>query len=402
MLSRRSFLKTSSLITLSPWVPSIFNRTALAAGPTKDAPVLVVIQMDGGNDGINTVVPYQDDAYARVRSKLRLKTDDLHKLSDQVALHHEMKAAAELFRDGRLSIVQGVGYPNPDRSHFTSMRIWESGYRDELRLSEDGWLGRALDMSVNTTSEIPAADAVHVGEQETPLALWGKRSTAISMKDSADLVLDLDALNTHPLVTTSNDATLRDFAARQVASTLHNADAFVRRSQSDNTKTAKYPDSKLASQLKLVSQLIQGNSPARVFYAIQSGYDTHSSQLNTHGRLLREFSTSLQAFLEDLRAAKLDDRVVVLAFSEFGRRVTENDSEGTDHGTAGPVFVAGMPVKGGLVGLTPSLTDLEDGDLRVQTDFRQVYASILEQWFKIPSHKILGGPFEGLELFQGA
>lgn len=396
MITRRSFLQTSSLISLSPWIPGIFSGTAQAAEASKDAPVLVVIQLDGGNDGINTVVPYQDDAYANARSELRLKPDELHKLDDHVALHKEMKSAFELFNDGRLSIIHGVGYPNPNRSHFESMRIWQSGYRDEQRTNEDGWLGRALDLTVNPAADSLSADAIYTGEQELPLTLWGKRSNAVSVQRASDLSLDLEAFQDRSAKVASNDETLETFAARQVASAVTAASEFSKRTKSETANATKYPNNGLASQLKLISQLLQSDSGARVFYAIQSGYDTHSSQLNTHGRLLREFTTSLSAFLDDLRATKLDERVIVLAFSEFGRRVAENDSQGTDHGTAGPVFIAGSKINPGQIGHVPSLTDLVDGDLKTQIDFRQVYATILEKWFKLSSQRILGEKYEAL------
>lgn len=401
MLSRRSFLQTSSLISLSPLLPGIFCRTAQAASASVDSRVLVVIQLDGGNDGINTIVPFQDDAYGQARSELRLKTDELHKLDDHVGLHPEMKAAKSLFDDGRLSIIHGVGYPNPDRSHFRNMRIWQSAYLDESRTNESGWLGRALDATLPVTGDATSANSIHVGDQETPLTLWGRRSTSISLNKAEDFELDLDAIRSGTIPVASNDETLRNFAARQVVSAITAADDFAKRKTSSAASaTATYPDNKLASQLKFISQLIQGQSPARVFYAIQTGYDTHYDQLGQHARLLREFSGGLKAFLDDLRAAKLDDRVVVLAFSEFGRRVRESDSKGTDHGTAGPVFVAGTPVRSGQVGHSPSLTDLDDGDLKSQFDFRQIYATILDKWLNVSSKKILGASFEGLNLFN--
>jgi uncharacterized protein (DUF1501 family) len=161
-----------------------------------------------------------------------------------------------------------------------------------------------------------------------------------------------------------------------------------------------YPNTQLGSWLKLVSQLLKSGSRARVFYTTQSGYDTHSSQLYTHSRLLREFSDALKSFLDDLKEAQLEDRVVMLAFSEFGRRVKENDSQGTDHGTAGPVFLAGIPNRGGLIGNRPDLSDLDYGDLKMQFDFRQVYATFLDQWFELDPERILGASFDTLPLLS--
>lgn len=220
------------------------------------------------------------------------------------------------------------------------------------------------------------------------------------MKNADDLILHLNPVRSERGVNVKED-TLGNFAVRQVASAIVAADEFSKnQKQSNPADSTKYPDTKLAGQLKFISQLIRGDSSARVFYAIQSGYDTHYDQLGDHGRLLREFSNSLKAFLDDLRASRLEDRVVVLAFSEFGRRVQENDSKGTDHGIAGPVFLAGSSIRGGQVGQLPSLTDLAEGDLKPLIDFRQVYASILDQWLKIPSRKVLGDNIKGLDLFK--
>jgi uncharacterized protein (DUF1501 family) len=396
MLTRRRFLQASSLISLSPVLPSILANTARAAAASPDAKVLVVIQLDGGNDGINTVVPYADDGYGRARDKLRLEIDKLHKLNDQVGLHPSMRGAKELFDDGRLCVVQGVGYPNPDRSHFRSMRIWQTARFDDERHDSYGWLGGALDEWALQHNSDAAANAIYVGEQETPVALWARRSAATTLLTAEDLKLTLGSRPAaSPHDSQGEDSSLGQFVSKQVLSAYAAADEFQRQ-QSHNQATAgnDYPDTPLGSRLKLVSQLLKSGAQSRVFYTLQSGYDTHSAQLYTHARLLREFSDAIKAFLDDLKTAKLDDRVLVLAFSEFGRRVSENDSQGTDHGTAGPVFLAGKPVKGGLVGNSPDLTNLDGGDLKMQMDFRQVYAAILDDWLGVKSENVLGKSFQ--------
>ncbi len=396
MLSRRRFLQASSLLSLSPVLPSILGSTARAATASPDARVLVVVQLDGGNDGINTVVPYADDGYGRARDKLRLETDKLHKLDDRVGLHPSMRAAKALFDDGRLCIVQGVGYPNPDRSHFRSMRIWQTARFDDDRHDGYGWLGSALDQWTLQRNEAAAANAIYVGEQETPVALWSRRSTATALSAAEDLKLTLVPMSASPPPSASGDQTsLEQFVSKQILSAYAAADEFAREQSARQASGGiDYPDSSLGSQLKLVSELLKSGAHARVFYTMHSGYDTHSAQLYTHSRLLREFSDATKAFLDDLKAAKLDDRVVVLAFSEFGRRVKENDSQGTDHGTAGPVLLAGSPVKGGLVGSAPDLVNLDGGDLKMQLDFRQVYAAILDDWLAIDPKTVLGESFE--------
>jgi len=407
MLSRRSFLQSSAIVSLTPLLPAIVARTARAAGAAPDARALVVIQLDGGNDGINTVVPYADDNYAKARVRLRLEMEKLHKLNDYAALHPNMKGAKELFDDGRLAIVQGVSYPNPNRSHFESMKIWQTANREADLTGGDGWLGRALDRQIAADAQHKPKHSIYVGAQETPVALWGRQSEAVAMTREDDLELQLKigvAMFTDGSAGVGNpgaDRAVDQFVVREVLSAYDAARQFQeRRARAPAETGATYPDTQLATQLRLVSQLLKADSPARVYYAMQTGYDTHSSQLDTHSQLLRELSEAMKTFLNDLKSAQLDDRVVVLAFSEFGRRVAENDSAGTDHGTAGPVFLAGTPVRGGLIGGPPMLADLQEGDLKSQHDFRQVYATLLDNWLGVSSKEVLGAAFEHLPILN--
>ncbi|WP_197531031.1 DUF1501 domain-containing protein [Posidoniimonas corsicana] len=378
-------------------LPYAFTRSAFAAGAEADAKSLVVIQLDGGNDGLNTVVPYGDDGYGRSRNKLRLDADKLHKLDDHTGLHPSMRAAKELFDEGRLAIVQGVGYPNPDRSHFRSMKIWQTASFDDADHDGYGWLGRALDANEHTDASAPGA--IYVGDQETPVALWGRRSQATALSREEDLRLML-APAFQDVQAQGPDASLSAFVSRQTLSAVAASQEFDRQ----QTRTAEvghgYPSTGLGMRLKLVSQLLKSGSQARVYYTAQSGYDTHSSQLFTHSRLLGEFSNALKAFLDDLKSAGLDDRTVVVAFSEFGRRVKENDSQGTDHGTAGPVFLAGPSVAGGLLCAAPDLPDLQDGDLRTGVDFRRIYATLLSNWLGVNPASVLAGVHEELPLLR--
>jgi uncharacterized protein (DUF1501 family) len=385
MLSRRRFiLHSSSLISLSPLVPTMLCRAAQAAPLEADGKVLVVIQLDGGNDGLNTVVPYADDGYTRARVKLRLETRELHKLDDRVGLHPRMKSAKALFDDGRLAIVQGVGYPNPDKSHFRSMRIWQTASMDDAAHNAYGWLGQALDRST-ALRESGEAAAIYVGEEQTPVALWGRRSAATALSRLDDLTLTRGAGPSMSTAATDKPTTdsgsVDQFVTRQVLSAYAAAEQFRRHELATRqSHPSKYPDNALAGRLELIARLLKGGSRSRVFYTAQSGYDTHASQLQTQAELLGDLSSALKAFLDDLKEAKLDDRVLVLAFSEFGRRVEENDSQGTDHGTAGPVLLAGPSVKPGLHGRVPSLSDLVAGDLKSSIDFREVYSTVLGKW----------------------
>lgn len=395
MISRRRFIQSSSIVSLAPMVPQVFASAAAASTPGSDEKILVVIQLDGGNDGLNTVVPYADDNYAKARKKLRIPTDKVLGINDELGLHPAMKSAKQLFDDGLLSIVQGVGYPNPDRSHFRSMRIWQTASFDDDKHDQEGWLGKALDHSSFTG----AKDCVYVGRQETPVSLWSRRSNATSIASAQDLELvDPRAAAAVDRLPNSSQTELEQFVSKQVLS------AYTSAKEMGNIKTKQsttaYPRTRLGSQLELIGKLLKSSSKTRIYYTTQYGFDTHSNQLYAHTSLLRDYSKALKAFLDELKHAGLSDRVVVMTFSEFGRRVHENDSAGTDHGTAGPVFLAGESVKAGLLGSAPDLSKLNDGDLAVQYDFRQVYATILDQWLGVDADSILGGKHERLPLLR--
>jgi uncharacterized protein (DUF1501 family) len=384
------------------------TRLAHAAAAQPDSKILVVIQLDGGNDGINTVVPYGDDGYGRNRDVLRLDSARLHKINDHVGLHPQMRAAKELYDDGRLTIVQGVGYPNPNRSHFESMRIWQTARFDAEEHQGYGWLGRALDVRAtnNTKSGAAQPSAIYAGPEEVPVALWGRRSEAISLTSLGDMKLPFAADQLSPRAHSADAAAPDDeglelFVSRQLLSSYTAADQFQQQIRSGpEGEAAKYPSTKLAGNLELISQLIKSGSQARVFYTQQGGYDTHAAQLYTHAQLLGEFSSALKTFLDDLKGAGLEDRVITLAFSEFGRRVKENSSQGTDHGAAGPVFVAGRKSIGGLVGAAPSLSELDEGDLKMNVDMREIYAAVLEDWLSMNAATVLGGSFAKTKLFE--
>jgi uncharacterized protein (DUF1501 family) len=393
MLTRRDLLKRSALISLAPAVPGFLSRTAMAARADHDGRVLVVVQLDGGNDGINTVVPYGDLEYGRLRKELSLPSDRLCRLTDHVGLHPSMRRAADMVDDGRLAIIQGVGYPNPDRSHFRSMAIWQTAQVDKQGPEVNGWLGRALDGAGVTGG--PAA--VFVGDRDVPRALRGRRTVTASFADPADLTLAI------PMASAgapgpSVDDDLAAFVNRTVTAAYATALELSAAATRKDESAVRFPDSELGQHLELVARSIKAGATARVYYAIQSGYDTHAVQLPTHAQLLGDFSRAIRAFLDDLAAANEADRVVLLAFSEFGRRPAENGSLGTDHGTAGPMFLAGPKVRAGLVGQSPRLGELVDGDLKWSIDFRRVFATLLDQWFGLPAETVLGQRFENLPL----
>lgn len=395
--TRRQFLRRSSLIAMAPTIPLFLRSTAEANTSSHQENILVVIQLDGGNDGINTVVPIADEGYAKHRSELRLKSDQLIKLTDEVSLHPSLKPVADLFEDGKLAIVQGVGYPNPNRSHDVSMATWQTARFDREDHQSFGWLGRAMDSRPNSLSN-GNPDSILLGSENPPVALRGRRSTSVSLADLSDLQLRNEVQLRSAANSDQDD--LLSFTRRATLEARATADLIEEAAGSSAGDKSHYPDTQLASRLGSIAQLIKAGFNTPMYYAIQSGYDTHAVQLPLHSRLLRELAGAMKAFQDDLAMAGLADRVLTLCFSEFGRRVQENASQGTDHGTAGPVFFMGSKVSAGLIGSPASMTDLDEGDLKMQFDFRRVYATVLDDWLSTPSDKVLGEPFEHLPLLN--
>jgi uncharacterized protein (DUF1501 family) len=389
MPSRRDFLRVglrgSSLIALAPTVPGFLARTARGAYADRDGRVLVVIQLDGGNDGINTVVPFADEGYARHRKALRLPKDQLIKIDDCVGLHPAMREAGKLVESGRLAIVPGVGYPNPSRSHFRSMAVWQTGRLDPEDQGGPGWIGRGLDAA----GAGGRGESLFIGSGAPPAALRGRRAVAQALERMEDLVLAPQVEPNRGALADEPGDDLAAFVRRSTLDAYTAADRLAGLTRNRDTE-ARYPATGLADRLRTIARLLKGGYAARVFYTTQGGYDTHAGQLFPHAQRLGELSGALRAFLDDLAGGGLADRVLVLGFSEFGRRVSENGSAGTDHGTAGPVLLAGTAVRPGLAGPYPSLTDLEAGDLKMSVDFRRVYATVCEDWLGLHADPALG------------
>lgn len=403
--SRRAFLKsalgTSTLLSVGLDVPAFLARSAWAASKAAGERVLVVVQLSGGNDGINTVVPFADEAYAKNRVVLRIAPQQVLKVNDALGLHPQLTGFARLLDEGRLAIVQGVGYPNPDRSHFRSMDIWHSAQPEALN-PQDGWLGRTI--ARFPESEGRDVPALHLGAQELPLALVS-RDRAVPSVDSLEnfqLQASGGALGTSALAQLAQSPReadpLLDFVQRSTLA-AYSSSQQVQEALQEDRSGVNYPGFALARKLRNIAQLIDAGLATRIYYVSLDGFDTHANQLQAHAALLNELSSSLTAFADDLAQRGHLDRVLVMTFSEFGRRVKENASQGTDHGTAAPLFVLGGKLKPGLFGEYPSLTDLDgEGDLKHQVDFRRVYATLLDEWLGCDSREILGARFEPLPL----
>jgi uncharacterized protein (DUF1501 family) len=415
--TRRDFLRTglgsSTLLACGLSVPAFLARTAnLLAAESKTAPtgrVLVVLQLDGGNDGLNTVVPYADDAYLKHRPRLHIPATNLHKIDDRMGLHPALTGLSELLQAGRLAIVQSVGYPNPNRSHFESMRIWHAAH---LGATADtpGWLARTIDGGLGGRNA--DSPALHISGSLLPQALYGSMRQVpslltlaqfrrrVGVPESAGAAGQRAALDEVAGLERGEGGSLLQFVQR-TAVISYTSSARLESVVRGKAGPEGYPDNNpLAQRFRLIAQLIKAGLGTSIYYTQLGGFDTHANQLGTHFSLLAEMGTALKAFLDDLTKSGDAGRVVVLVFSEFGRRLSENASNGTDHGTAAPVLLAGGGVRAGLHGPCPNLVDLADGDPKHAVDFRQVYAALLDGWLGCPSEAILGEKFGRLDVLK--
>lgn len=403
--SRREFLKASSVLALGAAAPAFWQRVALAApqadqAGTKDT-VLVVVQLTGGNDGLNTVIPFRDPEYTRARPVLQQPAGRVKKINDELAFHPSMSGFAKLLEQSQLGIVQGIGYPNPNRSHFDSMDIW---HKASFSAAEPfGWLGRSLEKLGGD------ATALHIGSDESPLALVGPSARSSSLRSLAEFQLKVAAGGDDPAKRrvieklaysgAAGSGGLLDLVKQSAQQTYRSAEKLRRVGQEYNTPV-KYPSTGLAARMKLIAQLISADCNERVYYTTHGGFDTHSDQLLAHANLLEELSDAVAAFQEDIKHHGQEKRVLTMTFSEFGRRVRENGSAGTDHGAASQMFLIGDAAQSGPIGAHPSLTDLEQGDLKFHTDFRRVYATLLDQWLHVSSRDVLGETFAPVSILR--
>ena len=415
MFNRRQFLtrtlQGSSLVALGSVVPEFLVNTARAAEKDKDT-VLVVIEMNGGNDGLNTVIPYNDDLYHKYRPTLRHKKDQVVVLNDQLGLNPGMNGFRSLWEQGQLAVVQGVGYPNPDRSHFESMDIWQTA--DPRRNIGTGWLGRSVNELQSAGGFVPI---LHIGSDRLPVAVQGTPGGAVSINNRQPFKLDLGGgtvaqQKARRKLLEELSAPDRDDGAddilqfvrlrqlRTMTSVERLQELLSKQRMRPNTlfgPNGPYPPNSLPMQLQLVANLIITGFGTRIFYVMIDGFDTHSRQAEGHRQLLSQLADGINNLFNLLKPGGHDKRVLVMTFSEFGRRVQENGSKGTDHGAASCLFVAGPALKGGIVGKHPSLKDLDSGDLKYAIDFRRVYGTLLDEWLHCDSKAVLGGKFEHLD-----
>jgi uncharacterized protein (DUF1501 family) len=416
-MNRRQFLIRSSsfiaALTAGAWATQLPLKAEIMEGMTtssaatagRRAPVLVIVQLAGGNDGINTLIPYGQGAYYDARPTLAYKEKEILDLNGQVGLHPSLRGLKKLWDEGKLGIVQGVGYPEPNRSHFRSKDIWQTGVPERIETS--GWIGRYLESALskdpNPLKAIEigkySSKALQTGNVSAPLLKsiesyqWLNPNTPNDQKNrlarAFQSMYGLQLNNTKIQVTASRGT--------DAYSSVSAIQSLV--SQYDNR--TEYPAGAFAEDLRLVVKLLSSGSGTRVFWTELDGFDDHADERGQHAELLAVYDNAISAFYQDLELHGLAEDVVVLTFSEFGRRVKENGTGGTDHGAAAPVFLLGGRVSGGMYGEYPSLTKLDNnGDLKYNVDFRSIYASLLDGWLGGDVKEVLGKSYETFPWFR--
>ena len=395
-ISRRRFIQLTGAGALAAIAPSLTIEAIANAAITRPlplgTPILVVVTLYGGNDGLSTVVPYRNSVYQTLRPQIALSENEVLPLDNELALNGSMIGMKSLWDRNQVAIIRGVGYPNPDRSHFSSMAIWQSASRQATR---SGWLGRWVD-----TQSDDALLAISLGSVLPPLLAGNKRSGSVLPLGGLNIPTGQLALDCKKMALPStSDSPLQAMAARTLGNLFQISDDVTPILKQPAPPASDLPTSiggnagsetNLTQQLEIVAKLIAAGAPTRVWSVSLGGFDTHADEKRSQSALLGAVSNSLSRFLSQIRSTNRKSDVVVLAYSEFGRRVRGNASQGTDHGTSGPVFVLGEKVKGGFYGDNPSLNSLINDDLAVTTDFRDIYATLLEKVLGTPAEQVLG------------
>lgn len=405
LLSRRDIVKSGGMIAVGlvapRWLATIAHSDLLSqaqGGKASGDTVLIVCQLSGGNDGLNTVVPWANKKYYELRPTIGIAEDQVLKINNDLGFNPALKGLAELYTQKKVAIIQNVGYPRPNRSHFKSMDIWQSASPESAM--KNGWIGRHFDQQQALGALNPV---VALGlSTDKPLALNGEHASIpcfASLADIQSMFGDPDAERLLRQIQGADAKAGSDTRVVQQANkTALDAMSLLSKQLSGYAPKQTYGTDVFGNGFKQIAQLIATSPQTRVVYMSAGGFDTHARQPDQHTKLLTGFGNAISAFQKEMEAIGKADKVVVLVFSEFGRRCFENASAGTDHGAAAPMFVIGSKVKGGVYGPMPDLNDLQDGDLKFKIDFRQVYATALDGWMGGDSEVVLGKSFEKIGL----
>lgn len=395
LFKRKEFIQVGSLATAAMMLPKFLKAFEAQHMVPPGNKVVVILQLSGGNDGLNTVIPVRNDLYYKARPKLGIVKDKALSLTDEVGLHPALTAFKELYDDGSLSILNNVGYPNPDRSHFRSMDIWHTASQSNEYWS-NGWVGRYLDAQCNGCDK--PTQAIEL-DDVLSLALKGENIKGIAVKDprrlygTANEKFFRDVMKNHKDETGEQPV---DYLYKTMAETLSSADYIFQQSKMHPTN-AEYPKTELGNSLKTIASLIYSEINTKVYYVSLGSFDTHINQDAQQNRLFTEMNDAVKAFVKDLKQQHRFEDVMLFTFSEFGRRVQQNASNGTDHGTANNMFlVSGGLKQKGVLNPLPDLGDLNEGDLKYNVDFKNVYATVLNKWLKADDAKILSKQYDYL------
>lgn len=384
LIKRREFLKISSLATASLLMPNFLKAMATEDALEAKQKILVVLQFTGGNDGLNTIIPTRNDIYFRERNKIAIQNS--LKLTDEAGINPALSYFKELYDSGELSVMNNVGYPNPDKSHFRSMDIWHSAGKSSEYL-ETGWLGRFLDEECYRCEH--PTQALEVDDMLS-LALKGENNKAFAFKDPKRLYQTSQEKYFKSLYDHHHDDETVSYLYQTLGSTINNAGYIFEKSQAKKTDAA-YPNSQLGKDFKTVASLIKSDINTRVYYLSVGSFDTHVNQNERQQKLFTDINEAVKSFVTDMKNNGLFENILLMTFSEFGRRVAQNASNGTDHGTANQMFfLSGGLKKKGLLNALPDLQHLNEGDLIYTEDFRKVYATILKNWLNADAAKVLG------------
>lgn len=397
-IKRRQFIKSGSFAAagtiLIPKFLKAFENEKYKSIPAGNNKVVVIIQLSGGNDGLNTVIPINNDIYYRERPHIAIKKEESLKISDEIGLHPSLSFFRELYMEGSLAILNGVGYPNPDRSHFRSMDIWHTASQSNEYLNT-GWLGRYLDAQCNGCDH--PTQAIEL-DDTLSLALKGQNNKGVAMKDPRRLYNAAHERFFKDLSTThiSEDPTT-DYLYKTLAATLSSAD-YIFNASKQNLAAGNYPSTELGKSLQTIASLILSDINTKVYYVSLGSFDTHINQEAQQKKLLAELNDAVNSFVSDLKQHNRFNDLLLFTFSEFGRRVAQNASGGTDHGTANNMFmISGAFKMKGICTPFPNLNDLIDGDLKYSIDFKQVYATILNKWLNVNDEAILGKKYDYID-----
>jgi len=388
-IKRKEFIQVGSLATASLFLPKFMKAFEAPKMVPPGNKVMIVLQLSGGNDGLNTVIPIRNDLYYNARPKLGIKKEEALMLTDEVGLNPALSFFKDLHDDGSLGIMNGVGYPNPDRSHFRSMDIWQSASSSSEYIN-NGWLGRYLDAQCSGCDK--PVQALEI-DDVLSLSLKGEKMNGIAMRDPRRLYNTSHEKYFKDMLAQHTDEPGEqpvDYLYKTMAETLSSADYIFEQSKLRPT-TATYPTTGLGQSLKTIASLVFSDITTKVYYVSLGSFDTHVNQEGQQKRLFTEMNDAIKAFVADLKANNRFQDVMLMTFSEFGRRVTQNASGGTDHGTANNMFfVSGALRQKGVLNAMPNLADLQEGDLKHSVDFKDVYATVLNKWLQADDVKILG------------